>query len=161
MSATRSAGDVIFGASSVWRSREAESFRSCVSSRCAATSFTFHFGARVCSSQSFGVSDRRSSINIPSRFGKRCAVKIGCKTPALPSILAVLFCRCLAPLLLLFLYFLIFVNRGRCGDLISIFEAQQAHTLCRAARLAKLMRVDANHLAVLGDNHDVGLFGDL
>src|SRR5258707_13658776 len=54
-----------------------ETPRNEVSSKCAATSLTFHFGEKVCFSQSSGASERRSSINIPSIFGKRCAVRMG------------------------------------------------------------------------------------
>src|SRR6266478_6380839 len=54
-----------------------ETPRNEVSSKCAATSLTFHFGETVCFSQSSGASERRSSINIPSIFGKRCAVRMG------------------------------------------------------------------------------------
>src|SRR5258708_12922168 len=48
-----------------------------VSNKCAATSMTFHFGETVCFSQSSGASERRSSTNTPSIFGKRCAVRMG------------------------------------------------------------------------------------
>src|SRR5260370_36777544 len=54
-----------------------ETPRNEVSSKCAATSLTFHFGETVCFSQSSGASERRSSISIPSIFGKRCAVRMG------------------------------------------------------------------------------------
>src|SRR5258708_22415690 len=56
-----------------------ETPRNEVSSKCAATSLTFHFGETVCFAQSSGVSERRSSISIPSIFGKRCAVRMGFK----------------------------------------------------------------------------------
>src|SRR5260370_7549238 len=56
-----------------------ETPRNEVSSKCAATSLTFHFGETVCFSQSSGASERRSSISIPSIFGKRCAVRMGFK----------------------------------------------------------------------------------
>src|SRR5229473_598582 len=56
-----------------------ETPRNEVSSKCAATSLTFHFGETVCFSQSSGASERRSSISIPSIFGKRCAVRMGLK----------------------------------------------------------------------------------
>src|ERR1700737_531998 len=118
---------MVFGVSCVWRSREEESLRSCVSRRCAATSFTFHFGARVCFSQSCGVSDRKSSMSIPSSFGKRCAVNIGCRGSGLASMLAILFCYCRTPLLLFLHDFLILEDRRGGGDFIFVFEAQQAH----------------------------------
>src|SRR6266436_6505706 len=54
--------------------------RNGVSSKCAATSLTFHLGETVCFSQSSGARERRSSISIPSSFGKRCAVRIGGKS---------------------------------------------------------------------------------
>src|SRR5260370_14218346 len=54
-----------------------ETPRNEVSSKCAATSLTFHFREMVCFSQSSGASERRSSISIPSIFGKRCAVRMG------------------------------------------------------------------------------------
>ncbi len=58
-------------------------------------------------------------------------------------------------------YFLLFQNRRGGGDFVAFFEAQQAHALRRAAGLADFVGVDADHLAVFGDDHDVGLFGDL
>src|SRR5690349_1629611 len=50
--ATRSAFELILSGSPKCPSRHADSLRSSVSSRCAATSFTFHFRASVCFSQS-------------------------------------------------------------------------------------------------------------
>src|SRR5260370_1023504 len=54
-----------------------ETPRNEVSNKCAATSLTFHLGETVCFSQSAGASERRSSISIPSIFGKRCAARMG------------------------------------------------------------------------------------
>src|SRR5260370_8341045 len=54
-----------------------ETPRNEVSSKCAGTSLTFHFGETVCFSQSSGASEGRSSSNIPSICGKRCAGRMG------------------------------------------------------------------------------------
>src|SRR5260370_7019853 len=54
-----------------------ETPRNEVSNKCAATSLTFHLGETVCFSQSAGASERRSSISIPSIFGKRGAARVG------------------------------------------------------------------------------------
>src|ERR1700720_3074316 len=64
-----------------------------------------------------------------------------------------------AKLLLCFLVF--FVKDGGGGDGILVVEAEQADALGGAASFADFVGVDADDLAVLGDDHDVGLFGDL
>src|SRR5258708_1347106 len=77
MNAAKSSAEVILGLSARQPSRPMETPRNEVSSKCAATSLTFHFGETVCFSQSSGASEQRSSISIPSIFGKRCAVRMG------------------------------------------------------------------------------------
>src|SRR5204863_7549610 len=51
--------------------------RSGVSSKCAATSLTFHFGETVCFSQSSGARERNRSRSRPSSLENKWAVRIG------------------------------------------------------------------------------------
>src|SRR5438876_10077566 len=51
--------------------------RSGVSSKCAATSLTFHFGENVCFSQSSGARERNRSRSRPSSLENKWAVRIG------------------------------------------------------------------------------------
>src|SRR5262249_42045278 len=54
-----------------------------------------------------------------------------------------------------------FFDARRGGNFVVVFQAQQAHTLRGTARLANLIRVDANDLAGGGDDHDIRLLIDL
>ena len=57
--------------------------------------------------------------------------------------------------------FLFFEDGGGSGDAVALVEPQQADSLCRAAGFADFAGVDANHFAVAGDDHHVGIFSDL
>src|SRR5262245_19961950 len=62
----------------------------------------------------------------------------------------------------LFLFFVVFfLQDGGGGDGVVFIQAEQANPLRGAARFTYFVGVDADHLAVLGDDHDVGLLGDL
>src|SRR5690348_1235675 len=57
--------------------------------------------------------------------------------------------------------FLFFEDRGSSSDAVAFIEPQQANALRRAARLANLARVDADHFALVRDDHYVGFFAHL
>src|SRR5438128_10934148 len=62
----------------------------------------------------------------------------------------------------LFLFFFVFfLEDGGGGDGIVAIEFEQANALRGAARFANFIGVDADDFSVFGDDHDVGLFGDL
>src|ERR1700674_565575 len=62
----------------------------------------------------------------------------------------------------LFLLFLVFFLQDRGGgDGIVFVEPQQTHALRRAAGLADFVRVNADHFAVVRDDHHVRFFGNL
>src|SRR5580704_3827868 len=54
-----------------------------------------------------------------------------------------------------------FEDCGGGSDAIAFFEAQQADALRRAARFANLAGVHADHLALVCDDHHVGILADL
>ena len=62
---------------------------------------------------------------------------------------------------LLLFFFLLFLDDRGGGYGIVIIEAEEANTLRGAAGFANFIGVDADDFAVFGDDHDVGLFGDL
>src|SRR5208283_1376736 len=61
---------------------------------------------------------------------------------------------------LLFFLFLLLKN-GSCGYGIIVVETEQANSLRGATGFADLVGVNADDLALLGDDHDVGFFGNL
>src|SRR5882762_10272785 len=65
------------------------------------------------------------------------------------------------PVLLLLLFVVLFLQHGGGRYGIVVVQAQQADALGRAAGLANFVGVDADDFAVVGDDHHVGLFGDL
>ena len=78
MNATRSVLDLNCGGGpGTYPSRTSDSFRSCVSSRCAATCFTVQARTTVCASHSAGPSDFNNSISRASTTGSKCATRIG------------------------------------------------------------------------------------
>ena len=49
-------------------------------------------------------------------------------------------------------------NQTRRGHLIAFLDVHQPHALRRPARLPDLARIDADDLALLGDDHQLGIF---